>query len=407
MPKHVMSHTESSLVYKEASVLEETNPKEGFKAFRRLEARNKPRIFLPAVICPIIAFFIEHGVSEIVDGQLWVYVVIFIGVGFVPPLLIEERRLQKLEAQHSSQPSGYAVVIGRAIFRAAGVFFSKLIVLLVLVIMAGIVAALTLFLVNVFLPVFVSCMVFFFLTGITAAFYEVPPDQFLYFLPQMVKRIPVALRSVEVQMEILPLIAGLAIAYLLYGAGFGLPYKYAGLAGSSFAGIMLGLYLADRLKTDHIFANLLQIAKARCLVRLGREDEALYILRAITEDHWYPPKFSRTPVVKHLAQALRYFILDLDRYRRRKDLPSNRPIFEDVASNRMTDGLSSCWVFSGNGPLVDYPYEEIYKAAKALQTARNEYIEEYIDSIDKTRRLVGLGDNQPIERLIHGPLKSL
>jgi uncharacterized membrane protein SpoIIM required for sporulation len=66
-----MSHTASSLVYKEASALEEMNRKEGLKAFQRLEARNRPRVFLVAVICLIIAFFIEHGISEIVDGQLW------------------------------------------------------------------------------------------------------------------------------------------------------------------------------------------------------------------------------------------------------------------------------------------------------------------------------------------------
>lgn len=69
----------------------------------------------------------------------------------MPPLVIAERRLQKLEAQHSSQPSGYSVVIGRAIFRVAMGFLSKLIVLFARVIMAGIVAAAALFLVNVFL----------------------------------------------------------------------------------------------------------------------------------------------------------------------------------------------------------------------------------------------------------------
>jgi hypothetical protein len=151
----------------------------------------------------------------------------------------------------------------------------------------------------------------------------------------------------------------------------------------------------------------LRIAEGRCLVCLGREDEALYILRDFTEDRWYPPKFSRTPVVKHVAQALRYFVLDLDHYRRRKDLASYAPAFEDVASNRMTDGLSSCLANCDNEPPVDYSYQETYETAKVLQTVRNEYVEEYIGSIDKTRCLVGLGDNQSIDRLIRAPLKSL
>jgi hypothetical protein len=88
-------------------------------------------------------------------------------------------------------------------------------------------------------------MVFFFLAVITAAFYDVPTDEFLHFLPQMVKGIPVALRSVDVRMGILPLISDPAIAYLLYEAGLGLPYKHAGLVESSSRGIMLSLYPAD------------------------------------------------------------------------------------------------------------------------------------------------------------------
>lgn len=49
----------------------------------------------------------------------------------------------------------------------------------------------------------------------------------------------------------------------------------------------------------------------------------------------------------------------------------------------------------------DYIYENIYSAAEALETAPSKYIDIYVDSIDKTRRLVGLGDDESIKRLIH------
>ena len=43
----------------------------------------------------------------------------------------------------------------------------------------------------------------------------------------------------------------------------------------------------------------------------------------------------------------------------------------------------------------------------ALKTAQPEYIDIYVDSIDKTRQFIGLGDDQSIERLIRVSLKSL
>lgn len=423
--KRVMSHTARSSVCKLVSALEETNPKEGLKALRRLELQNKKAlIFLPAVFCPIIAFFIMQGISGKLDGHLWPWAAILITVGFMPPLIIEERRIQKLEVQYGNRPGGYLVINGRAILRAIAQFFSTLIPLFVTFVVGVLLSLPILFFIDVLLygtpsfgpsdmplyilgPVVGGFMALVFLTIITAMFHDVPPEKIFHFIPQMVKRIPIALRCPELRTEILPLVIGFVIFYLMYGAGFELiKYEYSELAEATFAGIMLGLYIADRSKTDHILANLLRIAKARCLVRLGREDEALFILRDITEDRWYPPEFSRTPVVKHVAQALRYFILDLDRYRKQKNLPSNHPVLQDVASNRMTEGLSSCWEVSENGPTVDYPYIEVYEAAEALRTARNEYIEEYIDSIDRTRRLVGLGGNQSIGRLINAPLKS-
>jgi len=419
-----MGHAESSLLYKEVADLEETNPKEGLKALRQLEVQNKRKIFLPAVCCPVIAFFIMQGIREIVDGQFWVWAIILIGVGFMPPLIIEERRLQKLETQYGNQPGGYLVISGRAILRAVEQFFSTLISLFGMFVVALVVVIPILLFVNIFLhgtpsfwhfdiplyilvPVVVSPMVLVLLIVTSAMFHDVSPEEVFAFIPQLVKRIPVALRCPELRMEILPLIIGLVIFYLLYGAGSGLiRYEYSELTATAITGIMLGLCIADRSKIDHIFANLLRIAKARCLVRLGREDEALYILRDIMEDRWYPPKFSRTPVVEHLARALRYFTLDLGRYRKRENLPSNCPVLDDVASNRMTEGLSSCWKISDDESRVDYPYLEVCGAAKALQTARNEYIEEYINSIGKTRRLVGLGDNQSIKSLMNVPLKS-
>ncbi len=430
---------ETSLLYKEASALEETSPKGALKTYNRLESLNKPfatRIFLPAAICPIIASFVNYGVSELVDGhRTWVAILMLIAVGFVPPLIIYERKFEQLKAQHSRLSIRYYVIIGSALVYAVVLSFGQLIVAIVVGFYTFIftfpILLLIYFLIGLYsflylngtpyywldlytgLPIYVTMpvinifFVIFYLACITGIFLNGSIDMVPFRLPYYVKRIPVAIRPMAG--EILSFFTIAAVGYAVYGTGFDIPYGYswAGLIENSFAGIMLGLYYARRLEKDFIFGNVLRIAKIRCLIRLGREDEARYILRRVTKDYDYPPKFSRTPVVKHLGNALGYFIADQDCYRRQRGLPSNQPVFEDVASNRATEGLSSRWVAYDDRPPVDYPYNEVSEAAMSLETAQPKYIDTYVDSIDKTRRFIGLGNDQSIEKLIRVSLRSL
>lgn len=423
-----MRARERHLLYKEAADLEETSPRQALKAYRHLEAANRPfgtRIFLTAIACPIIAFLITYGASSLFDShQTWVGILILIVVGFVPPLTLFERRFEEQQAQHSGQSLHYPAILGHALGNAVQEFLLKFVILFAVLVYGGLMACPILILISVpfhflvgtpfywqspdtSLPMYVQmsvagfCMVTFYLACMTGIFLDVPPEQVLFRVPELAKYMPKAMRPMAGEM--LPFVTGLAVGYALYGAGFSIPYEYAGagLAENSFAGVMLGLYYSRRLERDFIFGNVLRIAKARCLIRLGRQDEASYILRGLTEEVRYPPKFSRTSIIKHLGTALTCFILDLDRYRQQKGLPADQPVLEEVASNRLTEGLSSCWTHYPDEPLIDYPYQHIYTAARALETVDARYIDIYANSIDKTRWLVGLGDDESIGGLIH------
>ena len=130
-----MKPVEISLLYKEALVLEERDPKGDLKAYKRLESLNKPfatHIFLAATICPIIASFVNYGVSELVGGhRTWVAILIIIAVGFVPPLIIYETKFEQLQVQHSRISIRYYKIIGSALVNAVVRFFGALIVVIV------------------------------------------------------------------------------------------------------------------------------------------------------------------------------------------------------------------------------------------------------------------------------------
>ena len=214
---------ETSLLYKEASALEETSPREALKAYKRIEALNRPyspSILTLAVTCPIIAFFMTYGITELIGShKAWVAILILIVVGFTPPLLLYKIRLDAIEAQHSGTPLNYLHALWVALFNAVLEFLTMFMPLLIVVFYAVIMAAPIIILINVLLH-FLTDMPFFwqsldgifyiavviigilavivYLTMITVDFLRAPNRPpwtgVLFFWPAFLKHIPLALK---------------------------------------------------------------------------------------------------------------------------------------------------------------------------------------------------------------------
>lgn len=348
-------------LYRQASDLEDTNPEEALKIYKKLEHENSEfhiSILLAAIISFIVAFVIAFFVSQSMSSYRTIATIIIMSsIGFLPPSLMYATKLVRQRKRcmgvTTSRPS--QVIAGA--FMAIGAIYVIVIQIVILVIIAAITSFIILALsglVNHLLtgapflwspepnePLFWVCFVIVFL--IVASDVSLWP---IFPVRRKLMQIPIGLKVNYG--NILRFIAVLAIVLVIYRSG-PLAFLYKdirlGVIASGFSGVLFS-FTFGRWENDPPLANLYRFARARCLIRLGRQAEADLRL---------------TGVLK------------------------GEKLFLSEAAEKLGIAL---WSIINDPPEVE---RYINEAAKCV-SSNDRYLEIYLDNIQKTRRLVGLED---------------
>lgn len=348
-------------LYRQASDAEDTSPEQALQTYKKLERENSEfhtSILLAAIICPIVASVIAFFVSHSISGHRTIATILIVGgIGFLPPLLMFGAKLVEKRKRHIGVTTGLLEWAITAVGSPIILMFADIIFLGILFFVAGIITLVILTplsLVNhlltgapflwptelpthVYLPIFLVCFVAIFLFAMSNV-----PLRPIFPVKRILMEIPVGLKVNS--SKILEFIASLALGLALIGSGpLGILYEdiRIGVIANGFSGALLGLSFA-RLESDPVLGNLYRIARARCLMRLGREAEASYRLSSVlAAGNLFLPE-----ATKKLAIALWSVIHD---------------------------------------PQVVEKY--INEAAKCV-SSDDMHVEIYLDNIQKTRRLV-------------------
>ena len=389
-------------LYRQASELEDTNPEEALKIYKRLEHENKEfhmDILLVAIICPIIAFVIAFLVVQYIGSYRTISaiasILILILVGFTPPSLMFNIKFKEKIMERDIKYKGGIPARWLILFSSLGMalitIFSEVIEIVAIAVVAGLIAIVILFpisLVDHFLtgspilwygseyPIYAIiivfiCLVIVFLFALSEIRINpatlILPHPFISrrrFIKEILKEIPIGLKINSVR--ILGFVI-FAIGIFLVGSGsLGMQYgdiRY-GFIATCISGVFFGLTFAfGPLEKDYILGNLYRIGRARCLIRLDRQAEAnyrLYMMRDLS------PQFGRPPVIENLTSAL----VEL-----RVDAPASHAYVKEKL----------------NEAAISISDRQYYNA---------EYTEIYVDSIQKTRQLAGLDDDMDIKKMI-------
>lgn len=363
-------------LYGQASDSEETSPEEALEIYKKLEHENSEfhtSILLAAIICPIVASVIAFFVSQSISSHRTIATVLILcGIGFLPPLLMFGAKLAEKRKTYMGVTTGLLEWSIMAFFLPIFAIFAHLITLVILFLIAGIITLVIwtpLSLVNhlltrapflwptdlpihVSLPFFLACFVVVFLFAMSNV-----PLRPVFPVRRILMEIPVGLKVNSG--KILEFIASSALGLALVGTGpLGILYGdvYIGVIANGFSGVLLGLSFA-RLESDPLLGNLYRIARARCLIRLSRQAEASYRLSSVLE----AGKLFLPEAAKNLAIAL--------------------------------------WSVVHDPPVVE---RYINEAAKCI-SSDDRYVEIYLHSIQRTKRLAGLeGNIDSLKRMIRG-----
>jgi hypothetical protein len=353
---------------KQALDLEEPNPEEALKIYKKLESENKEfhgNIVFIGIICPIIAYSLVFHLLQSPNPprDLYTFLILAI-VGFAPP-----STMLTIKAKTKIGRIGGTEFIERLhtafIGMLAGtlIVFSNLIGVGLLILLAIILATLltipislaTLILPNtsflwpnelpeiVLWTSFISSFFVIFLIELaeppffnTLVFLSPPPPLTRrQMIKEFIGMIPVGLRLNFVNK--LKFIAGIFVSILLVGSGpLGLLYGgfYQGVAAFGFTGLLLGFSLSKAIEKDYYLGDLYQLGIVRCLLRLDGRAEANYRIGRLTKER----KPWRTPPVDNLTTGLSLF---MDNY-------SDYPYYvrEAVASSLTDDAYEGLYLFN-------------------------------------------------------------
>jgi hypothetical protein len=325
--------------------LEETNPKEALRIYKKLESKNKEfhRDFIFfGIICPIIAYSVVFHLLQSPNPprDLYTFLILAI-VGFAPPstmFIIKVKAkvggiggtefIERLHTTTSGMIVGIAIV------------FSNLISLALLILLAIILATLLIIpisLVTLILPntsflwpselpetvlwtSFISSFIVIFLIELaepplfnSGVFLSPPPPLTRrQMVKEFIEMIPVGLRLNFANK--LKFIAGIFVSILLVGAGpLGLLYGdfYQGVAVFGFSGLLVGLSLSKAIEKDYYLGDLYQLGIIRCALRLDRRAEANYRIGRLSKER----KLWRTSVVDNLNSGLSLYMDNHPNYR--------------------------------------------------------------------------------------------
>ena len=348
-------------LYRRASDSEDTSAEEALGVYKKLEHENSEfytSILLAAIIFPTVASVIAFLVSQSISSHRTIATVLILcGIGFLPPSLMFGAKLVEKRERCMGVATGLLELAIMVVYLPIIVIFADIISLAIMSFIAAIITAIILTPVSlvihiltgapflwptelpthVYLPIFLVCFVAIFLFAMSNV-----PLRPIFPVKRILMEIPVGLKVNS--SKILEFIASLALGLALIGSGpLGILYEdiRIGVIANGFSGALLGLSFA-RLESDPVLGNLYRIARARCLMRLGREAEASYRLSSVlAAGNLFLPE-----ATKKLAIALWSVIHD---------------------------------------PQVVEKY--INEAAKCV-SSDDMHVEIYLDNIQKTRRLV-------------------
>jgi hypothetical protein len=306
----------TSLLFFQASATEAATPDNALRLYDELDKQNTnfvPTILIAGLLGPAIAAGLAYLITRYIPSFQTVITVSILILGYAPIFMLYKKAMIK---QGTNKPSAIVnilyyifmpiFVVIHSAFQIAVIVAISLVTWFLLLLPVSIVLffiqgppfplpwSLPLLLNQIFLTI---CIVFWLLYVLA----ELNPEMLIREpLTDQLEQIPAGLR-LRVK-DILQFFAGLFLASLIVGAG-PLELLYTHLWEAVLMSAVTGLMLAYSINTlpkDHILAYLIQLGRARTLIRLGRLAEARWRLERVI----FAPKAFRPVQLGVVASSL-------------------------------------------------------------------------------------------------------
>ena len=364
-------------LYKQALDLENSNPRRAFELYTNLEHENlnfQRDILLIGILCPIIAFILEYLMNQYFEVSKFVVTIFVWGfIGFSPIYFLYEKKRKEIAGISFKRPHNIFIPpihIITLIFRTS-------IHSLIILVMAAI---LSLCVLSIIGPIYHL------MSGIaltTKNFYEVP--DFLFFPVMAIFffycLLVIVVNPRRMDLEYILIGAKLKWKKVLYFVltlilvailnNFPIITFYSNILKMFILFLLANMLFSAAfgyLEEDYVFGQLIKVAKIRCLLYLGRYIESEFLRDELKELAW--------------EQNLK-FITSHSNF-----MKTVGPLIDAI--NLIVDYPEPWW------PQRSFDAFEYLSAAKYSIESSDPYREIYLDSIQKTERLIhpfGEGDS--------------